>query len=505
MPRLSNKQIAIHQLERREQLLRRSLLLEYALNSSGSSNGSTSSSCNSIGSDGASGGWFGNDDDNYSTESESENEDDDSICSVDSGYDADGGISDSDISDDDDDDDELMYFQTITYLHEVRSSRYYSRRNYRKSDNTVFEKHLDESEGCFLNEEEFKTTYRCSRNALDWIEEQIRGHDVFKVTRGRKQEPVIHQLMILLQFLGQESSSNRSQRGQYWKSYGFCEKARARCVEAILSLRDEYIVWPNENERKEISKRILKKYQIPNSVGIIDGTLLQLAFMPEADDKADYSGRKYQWSLSTMIVNDDKCKIRYYLAGFPGTSHDNRIWKRTKLHNKKEDYFSALEYLLGDSAFEPSDVMVSVYKKLPGVPLEYEENRLNDAVSKPRVRSEHTIGIWKGRFPWLRKIRKVITNDKQSIVDILKIIECCVILHNMLLEYGDESPEVWQDEPTSDIDDPDRAPDEDDAMNEPLPDGSPKDARRTTLKNYLASKYIYEGNDDTDSDYSYSY
>ena len=401
MPRLSNKQIAIRQLERREQLLRRSLLLQYALNSSSSDSDSSSSSSgydsdSSIESD-TSGGWYDDDDGDGDG-------DDDSIFSVDSGYDADGGFSDSDISDDDDndDDDELMYLQTMTNLESIRTSRYYLRRKYRKSDNTVFEKHLDESEGCFLNEDEFKATYRCSRDAMDWIAEQIQGHDVFKVTRGRKQDPVIHQLMILLQFLGQESSSNRSQRGQYWKSYGFCEKARACCVEAILSLRDEYIVWPNENERKEISRRILKKYQIPNSVGTIDGTLLELAFMPEADDKADYSGRKYQCSLSTMIVNDDRCKIRYYLAGLPGTSHDNRIWKRTKLYNKKEDYFSALEYLLGDSAFEPCDAMVSAYKKLPGVPLEYEENRLNDAVSKPRVRSEHTIGIWKGRFPWLR-------------------------------------------------------------------------------------------------------
>ena len=82
----------------------------------------------------------------------------------------------------------------------------------------------------------------------------------------------------------------------------------------------------------------MKDYELPNVVGIIDGTLLELGIMPEADDKADYSGQKYPFSLSVLIVNDDTGKIRYFLAGFPGTAHNNRIWKKTKLYLKKEDY-----------------------------------------------------------------------------------------------------------------------------------------------------------------------
>ena len=36
----------------------------------------------------------------------------------------------------------------------------------------------------------------------------------------------------------------------------------------------------------------------------------------------------------------------------------------------------------------------------------------------------------------MRKIRKVITDDKESLKEILILIEYAVILHNMLLDFG---------------------------------------------------------------------
>ena len=117
---------------------------------------------------------------------------------------------------------------------------------------------------------EFKTHYCCSRDAFYWILDQIKDHPTFNNEQERKQAEVEHQLMLLLHFLGEESVINRSQRTKYC----FFEDCRNRCVEAIRSLQDKYIAWPDEAERKQISHRILKKYQIPNTVGVIYGTLL---------------------------------------------------------------------------------------------------------------------------------------------------------------------------------------------------------------------------------------
>lgn len=80
-------------------------------------------------------------------------------------------------------------------------------------------------------------------------------------------------------------------------------------------------------------------------------------------DAPDYSGQKYGYSLSTLIICDHKQRIRHYLAGFPGSVHDNRIWKATELYQTPNSYFLPREYCVGDSAFENDCFMVSAFKK----------------------------------------------------------------------------------------------------------------------------------------------
>ena len=45
-------------------------------------------------------------------------------------------------------------------------------------------------------------------------------------------------------------------------------------------------------------------------------------------------------------------------------------------------------------------------------------------------------------------------------MEILRYIEYCVILFSMLPELGDESLEEWREESPSNMDDPDKSPEE---------------------------------------------
>ena len=60
--------------------------------------------------------------------------------------------------------------------------------------------------------------------------------------------------------------------------------------------------------------------------------------------------------------------------------------------------------------------------------------------------AEQTIGILKGRFCFLRGIPMKITDDKNSMKRILRYIDCCMILHNLLLDVDDEIPDEWIDD-----------------------------------------------------------
>jgi DDE superfamily endonuclease len=139
--------------------------------------------------------------------------------------------------------------------------------------------------------------------------------------------------------------------------------------------------------------------------------------------------------------------------------------------------------------------MVSAFKKLPNSLLGKDQEQFNTKLSKLRIVSEHCIGILKGRFPWLRQIRLVITEDKKSLVNILRLIDATVILHNMLMDFGEENVEAWIDfDDFSDLDDAQRAPYEDgDELNVAVPTWMPKDTtRRTRLLHYFKEFFFLD-------------
>jgi hypothetical protein len=236
-------------------------------------------------------------------------------------------------------------------------------RKHRKSIiQNIFEDNLQEcaDDMHWMNDVEFKRKYRCSHPVLDKIVQKIETNDVFKRgTRGPAQMSMKHQLMLLLHFLGKEGESNASQQNQFKVSYGASEKCQDRVVQSLIDIRDEYIKWLTENESKQIAQRIEREFLLPNCIVLMDGTLLPMGIAPSCNDAADYSGRKSPYSLTACVINDDKWKIRAYLSGFPGSTHDNRVWRNMIQNQEAGNFFSPLEYVLCDTAFEPSDIAIA--------------------------------------------------------------------------------------------------------------------------------------------------
>jgi hypothetical protein len=109
-----------------------------------------------------------------------------------------------------------------------------------------------------------------------------------------------------------------------------CKKARDCVVMALNNAQKEYIFWPDAEKRREIAQRIESNYHLPNCPMMMDGMLLHLSLTPESQDASDYHGRKFLHSLTVNVLNDDRMKIRAYLAGFPVSAHDNCVWKIMK-------------------------------------------------------------------------------------------------------------------------------------------------------------------------------
>jgi hypothetical protein len=115
--------------------------------------------------------------------------------------------------------------------------------------------------------------------------------------------------------------------------------------------------------------------------------------------------------------------------------------------------------------------MVSAFKKPKGEEIPKQHEKFNEKLAQLRAISEHTIGILKGRFPWLRSIRFKIKEDEQTIRNILKMLKATIVVHNILIEFGEETWDEWiLYDDASDIDDAERAPyEEGDALNTAIP------------------------------------
>jgi hypothetical protein len=337
----------------------------------------------------------------------------------------------------------------------------------------------------FLNEREFRQKYRMSRESLLKLANLVKDHQAFNPgSKTRKQANPMHQLMCLLVYLSTEGSgaSNAMLRSIFRKGHGTYHNFKTRCVDAIIDcLGKQYYNWPIDGEKKEIARRFRDEYGWPNCLGSVDGTLLPLAFPPETEDAPDYHGRKYRYSLSVLVVNDDKRRIRYFLAGWPGKTHDNRVLRNSQIGIDPSSFFLQNQYILADSAFEAQWFCIPAFKKPAGLPIPQHKSRFNDLLKGPRVISEHTIGMWKGRFPWLRNIRMKIKKDRKSLRQLLRVIKVTVILHNFLIEENDEFEKSWDDHDS--LSDVDEAEDENDELN--LPADHNSTLRREQLMNYF--------------------
>jgi hypothetical protein len=331
----------------------------------------------------------------------------------------------------------------------------------------------------WLNADEFKCKYRMTRSSFWLIVGLIKDHPVFKGGR-KKQAPVEHQLMTLLCFLGTEGSgmSNRRGRSVFRLGKGTVSNYKDRVVKAILEcLYEDCVKWPDAEERRLIADRIRKDFGLPNCVGVADGTLLPLAFRPSTEDYADYKGRKMLYTLTMLVVNDDQRRIRYFNAGWPGSTHDDRVFRNSRIVQEMAEHFKETEYIIGDCAYAPRAFMVSTFKKPVGRAMNPDDESFNTTLSKPRVTSEHTIGILKGRFPFLRSIRMRLTG-KKTFKKILRYVTVCVTLHNFLVGKREDELEEDCDSDLSDID-------ADNELNNPVADFMDSSTRRDQVKNYV--------------------
>jgi hypothetical protein len=299
--------------------------------------------------------------------------------------------------------------------------------------------------------------------------------------------PSEFQLMVLLAFLWTKGDgmSDKKACALFLLSTGAAKDSKDCAAKAIVEVLvySKTVFWPDKEEQRKISRCFQADFQLPNLVGVANGTLFPLAFRPMRADASDFHRRKHLYSLSTLlIVNDDQKRIRYFNAGWVGCTHDDRILSNSLLSHNCSLMFCPMQYLIGDCAFAARWWVVPCFKEPPGCVLPREKEIFNKTIARPQVTSEHVNGLLKNRSPFLQSLRFRLTRKRKSMKRVLTSITVAVILHNLLIGFGDES-EVGNDE-VSDID-------QDNELNRAIPNGDRNTGGlcQEQLKNFIMENY----------------
>ncbi|KNZ51668.1 uncharacterized protein VP01_386g12 [Puccinia sorghi] len=126
------------------------------------------------------------------------------------------------------------------------------------------------------------------------------------------------------------------------------------------------------------------------------GNILPGQMLRPSIDPQDYYLQKISYGVATLVVCDNKKWILNYLTGWPGCSHDTRVWDKCELHQKEAQIFSPGQYLIGDSGCLMDSKLVPTFIKPPHSSIPCLRKKFNQHLASLRVCNKHCIGVFKG-------------------------------------------------------------------------------------------------------------
>ena len=283
---------------------------------------------------------------------------------------------------------------------------------------------------------------------INVIHPTLRTHarPAFSHHRGGAQLNLELQLAITLFRLGHygNACSVDAVADLFGVSVGAVIKSTRRVVKVLAGAAPQHIRWPNAQRRAALSAFGAEKHGFEQCIGATDGTTFPLAYQP-ALQPWTYFDRKQRYSLNGLITCNWDRYITNVVLGCTGAAPDTFVQSTAEWHRRPNIFFTAGQFLLGDKGMLYSRYVIGPFKE-PECTCPDHRN-FNYQLARLRVKSEHAIGILKGRWSSLKEMRMALATDHQFACA-MSWITACIVLHNVCVDEGDRFPEQPVPEPS---------------------------------------------------------
>lgn len=291
--------------------------------------------------------------------------------------------------------------------------------------------------------------FRMTKETFFWLSRQLKPFVQKKRSRFREPISAVHRTAIAVYQLA-TGSNFKTVANLFGVSRAIVCLAVHAVTNAIVEhLMPTFIKFPTGQRLEEVVNGFRVKYGFPQCLGAIDGTHIPVT--PPASYKDDFRNRKGWHSVNAQCVVDHELMFLDVFVGWPGRSHDARVFRNSPLYLRHEEGCPMFPQrprivegreiplvLLGDPAYPLQDWLMKPYRA--GANMTAEQRRFNYCLSRSRMVVERAFGRLKGRWRVLMKTMETNISRAPSI-----FLACCV-LHNICEVWREDFIDMWLEE-----------------------------------------------------------